>query len=249
MAYDVASKLFVQSYCFRGFKDNAQVARMVKQDLGLSGIEVCGVHCDFNNDANWDTVIKTYADAGVRIVSIGVEGFGPDEAAARKRFEFAKKAGCKVISANFKPDTFLAALPVCYKLCQEYDINLAIHNHGGYHWLGSGEILNWVFAFTRECIGLNMDTAWALDARQNPVEWAQKFARRLYAVHIKDFVFDRARKSSDVVVGTGNLDLPALLKTLAQNQFTGPAILEYEGDVNNPVPALQECVQAVRNAG
>lgn len=240
-------KLAVQSYCFRHFKDNKQVAEMVKQ-IGLSRIEVCGVHANFNEPSTFDSVIKTYADAGVKIVSIGVEGFGPDEAHARKRFDFAKAAGCRIISANFKPDTFLATLPVVYRLCEEYDIKLAIHNHGGYHWLGSGEILTWVFSFTRCCIGLNMDTAWALDARQNPVEWAEKFARRLYAVHLKDFVFDRARRSSDTVVGEGNLDLPKLLQTLKNNGFDGEPIVEYEADVESPVPALTNCVKKIKAA-
>ncbi len=240
--------LAVQSYCFRGFKDNAKVIELVKQ-IGLNKIELCGVHVDFNDESKHDAVIKQYQDAGVQIVSIGVEGFGADEAAARKRFSFAKKAGCKIISANFSPFTYQAALPIVYKLCKEFGINLAIHNHGGYHWLGSGEILDWVFATTRCCIGLNMDTAWALDARQNPVQWVEKFSERLYAVHLKDFEFDRARKSKDTIVGQGNVDLPKLLSTLKDKGFSGPAILEYEGDVNDPVPALKQCVEAIEKAG
>ncbi len=245
---DVSRVLGVQSWCLRSFKDNQKVAELVKS-LGLSRIELCGVHCDFNKPELFDGVIETYRAAGVKIVSIGVEGFGPDEAAARKRFDFVKKAGSKVISANFSPSTFLAALPVVYRLCDEYGVNLAIHNHGGYHWLGSGEILDWVFSFTRPCIGLNMDTAWAQDAKQDPVQWAERFAARLYAVHIKDFVFDRARQPKDVVVGTGNLDLPKLLATLKAKGFAGEMILEYEGDVENPIPALSQCVEAIRKAG
>jgi len=96
---------------------------------------------------------------------------------------------------------------------------------------------------------LNLDTAWALDAKQNPIQWAEKYAARLYAVHLKDFVFDRARQSRDVVVGTGNLDLPKLLATLRAQGFKGAMILEYEGDVANPVPALEQCVAAIRQAG
>ncbi len=245
---EFTKNLAVQSWCFRNFAENTKVAELVK-GLGLNGIEICGKHCDFNNPAGWDGVIDTYKKAGIRIVSIGVESFGADESASRKRFEFAQKAGCKMISANFNPFTYQAALPIVYKLSEEFDIKLAIHNHGGYHWLGSGEILNWVFATTRTCIGLNMDTAWALDAKQNPVEWAEKFASRLYAVHIKDFVFDRVRKPTDVIVGTGGLDLPGLMKTLKAKGFAGEMILEYEGDVENPVPKLAECVKAVHAAG
>ena len=72
------------------------------------------------------------------------------------------------------------------------------------------------------------------------------FGERLYGVHIKDFVFDRAGKPEDVVVGTGNLDLPGLFKAMAEVSFNGSPILEYEGDIENPVPALRQCVEAVR---
>ena len=245
---DVGATLAVQSWCLRNYKTSAEVIAKVKE-LGLRRIELCGVHCDFNKPEGFAEVVNAYKAAGIQIVSIGVEGFGPDEAAARKRFEFAKLAGCKVISANFAPATFLATLPVVYRLSEEFGINLAIHNHGGYHWLGSGEILDWVFSFTRPSIGLNMDTAWAMDARQDPLKWADRYAARLYAVHIKDFTFDRARQSTDVVVGTGNLNLPKLLEILKARGFKGEMILEYEGDVQNPIPALQKCVEAISKAG
>ena len=71
-------------------------------------------------------------------------------------------------------------------------------------------------------------------------------AIELCGVHVKDFVFDRAARPEDVVVGTGNLDLPAFQQKLTEVGFTGPAILEYEGDVDDPVPALTECVAAIR---
>lgn len=245
---DVKQTLAVQSWCLRNFKETPRVIELVKS-LGLARIEICGVHCDFNKPEGFADVVAAYRAAGVQIVSIGVETFGPDAAHARKRFEFAKLAGCRVISANFAPDTFLATLPVVYPLCEEFGINLAIHNHGGYHWLGSAQMLDWVFSITRPCIGLNMDTAWAMDARQDPLKWVEKYAPRLMAVHIKDFVFDRARKPTDVVVGTGNLDLPKLLAALKSRGFRGEMILEYEGDPQDPMPMLQQCVTAIRQAG
>lgn len=246
--FDVKARLAVQSWCLRNSKTHAQVIAKVKE-LGLRRIEICAVHANFGQPETFDGILAAYRKAGITIVSIGVEGFGPDATAARNRFEFAKKAGCKVISANFSPSTFLAALPVVYPLCDEYGINLAIHNHGGYHWLGSGEILDWVFSFTRPCIGLNMDTAWAMDARQDPVQWAERYAKRLYAVHIKDMVFARNRIGEDVVVGTGNLDLPKLMKTLKAKGFKGEYIIESEGNPENPVPGILQGIEAIRKAG
>lgn len=244
---DLAKELGVQSYTFRGFKDTDAFIKCVK-DSGLSIIELCGVHINFQEDDKFDAVIKKYKDSGITIASIGVQGFSNNEAAERKNFEFARKAGIKAFSANFS----LQDAPECFKtaekLADEYDINLAIHNHGGRHWLGTAEMLRTVFAKTSKRIGLCLDTAWALDSREDPVKMAEEFGERLYGVHVKDFVFDRARVPEDVVVGTGNLKLKELIDTMKKVGFDGYAVLEYEGDVDNPVPAVKKCVAAVQAA-
>lgn len=239
----------VQSYCFRSIKDNNDVAEAVKK-IGLGKIEICGVHCSFGDTAAHQQVIDTYQNAGVAIQSIGVEGMGPDEAENRKRFDFAKAAGLKHMSINFNPDSFDQAHPIVQKLAEEYDIRCGIHNHGGYHWLGSDQALRYVFSKVGDRIGVCMDTAWALSARQDPVKWVHAFKDRLFAVHMKDFVFESPTgKHQDVVVGTGNLDLPALAKACEDVGFDGQAILEYEGDVDNPIPSLTRCVEAIRAVG
>lgn len=241
---NLKEQLAVQSYCYRNFKDNAQVIELVKE-AGLSAIELCGVHVDFNDESTFDDVISLYRDSGIAIVSIGVEGITDDEAAAAKRFKFAKKAECQIISVNFQTDTVPAAYRVAEKLSDEYDINCAIHNHGGRHWLGSAQMLSQVFSETSSRIGLNLDTAWALHSHENPVAMAEKFINRLYGLHLKDFTFDSAGEPEDVIAGTGNLDLPALIQLLKDNNFSGPAIIEYEGDVENPGPAIKGCVESI----
>ena len=69
--------------------------------------------------------------------------------------------------------------------------------------------------------------------------------KHYYSVHLKDFVFDKARKPEDVVVGEGNLDLNKTFTTLKNINFQGRLILEYEGDPADPIPALKQCVEAV----
>lgn len=236
-------KLGVQSYCFRGFKDNKAVAGMVR-DCGLSRIELCGVHCDFTDVSGFKDVISVYKDAGVEICSIGVQGLNDNVEKERKFFEFVKMAGVKLMSVDFNPDTVPACYRTAEKLADEYGVKLAIHNHGAKHWLGSGQMLEHVFKNTSATIGLCLDTAWALDSREDPVEMAERFKERLYNLHLKDFIFDRAARPQDVVLGEGNLKLKSLLETLEKISFSGEAIIEYEGDVNNPVPALKKCVDA-----
>lgn len=242
---DISQNLGVQSYCFRGFKDNEKVLSLVKQ-CGLSKIELCAAHADFTDEKTFDKIISLYKNGGVDIISIGVQSFKNDEAGETLFFEFAKKAGATVITADFAVDSVPGSFRMAEKLADRYDIKIAIHNHGGTHWLGSSTMLRNVFANTSERIGLCLDTAWALDSGEDPIAMAEAFSNRLYGVHIKDFVFDRARKPEDVVVGQGNLELKKLLATLREADFDGACVLEYEGDVNNPVPAITQCVAAVR---
>lgn len=244
---DHDASLAVQSYCFRGFKDNQMVAEKAKE-CGLSAIELCAVHVDFSNEEKFQDVIDLYRRADIRICSIGVQTFSGKEAVERKWFEFAKLAGASTVSASFTVDSVPGCYRVAEKLAEEYNVAVAIHNHGGRHWLGSAQMLGYVLRQTTPRIGLMLDTGWALDAHEDPVAMCEKFGDRLYGLHLKDFVFDRAGKPQDVILGTGNLNIPGLFAALKKRDFRGSLIIEYEGDVRNPVPALRDCVLAIRKA-
>ncbi len=235
----------VQSYCFRHFKDNKEVAAKVKE-IGVSAIEVCAVHVDFNDPSGWDEAIAAYKDQGVEILSIGVQTFTGDEAKERQWFEFAQKAGAKYISAHFRIDSYQTAIPVAEKLCEEFDMKIAIHCHGGYMFGGSFDVLSHILSISGPRIGICLDTAWCMQAKGDPVKWAKDFGDRLHGLHYKDFVFDRSGQWEDVVVGSGNLDLPGLVAVLEENNFAGYSVIEYEADVEAPVPALTECVNSMR---
>ncbi len=240
----------VQSYCFRSIENNATVARAVK-DIGLSKIEICRKHADFANPQVHQQVIDTYQQAGVTIQSIGVEPADCPQAELRAKFDFAKAAGLKHVSINFAdPGSFLDTHATVQKLAEEYNLRCGIHNHGGHHWLGNNQALGWVYKTAGDRIGLCLDTAWALQAHVDPIELARQAGDRLFAVHMKDFTFHEGTgKHEDVVVGTGNLDLPALARTCEELGFDGEAILEYEGDVDNPIPSLTRCVAAIKAMG
>lgn len=237
----------VQSYCFRNSKDNADVAGMVRE-IGLDKIEVCGAHANFNDLAGWKDVVKAYNDAGVSIVSIGVQTFnGLDE--ERDWFECASAAGAQHISAHFRVDTFTQAVPRTAKLCKDFGIKLGIHCHGGYVFGGSKDVLKHLLDLGGEMIGINLDTAWCMQTGKtqgDPVQWVEEFGTRVHGVHYKDFVFGEDASYRDVIVGTGNLNLPAFVAALEKVGFDGMAVIEYEGEPDNPLPALKECVNKMR---
>lgn len=237
----------IQSWCFRAFKDTPSFIRELKS-AGVTATELCGVHADFGDPAKYGPVLAHLRDAGVQIVAIGVEYLSGDPAKDRNRFAFCKAAGVPNMSISFSPeclDNDFAGLKAIDALAAEYGIRVGIHNHGGYDWLGNDRILGYIFGRSKH-IGLHMDTAWAIDARMNPVKWVDQFKDRLCGIHIKDFTYSAKRVSSDVVLGTGILDLPGLMKALNTVGFTGPLVIEYEGDEANPAPALRQCVELVR---
>ena len=153
-----------------------------------------------------------------------------------------------MISAHFVIGRTPIVFETTARLAEKYGIQLGIHNHGGYDWLGSIAMIEHLMNTLPPQIGLCLDTAWCLQAAGNPVEWAEKFRNRLFGIHVKDFIFDRAGRWSDVIVGTGNLDLPKFLKAALPAPNLTAVTLEFEGKPENPGPELKQCVAAVRAA-
>ena len=71
-------------------------------------------------------VVKQFRDAGITALSCGVVNMTDDESALHNAFEYARDAGIPTIVC--KPTH--QSLPVLDKLVKEFDLKLAIHNHG-----------------------------------------------------------------------------------------------------------------------
>lgn len=241
MSQKLVDRLGIQSWCFRKYKELEPLLTDLKS-CGVDRLEICGAHVNVLGDTAG--AIQACRNAGVVLSGFGVYTFGPDEAKCRAAFEFAAAADIPVISAHIE----LEALDMLERLCEEYGKKLAHHNHGRKHRYGSLTMIDDIFRRSSPNIGLCLDTAWMLDSGEDPLAVAHQYRERLYGLHLKDFVFDRAGKPSDVVVGTGNLDLPGLAHFLDEIEYDGYLTIEYEGDVDNPVPALQSCVKDVKAA-
>lgn len=225
--------LAIQTYCLRGYTDSRVVAQKVA-DLGLEHVELHAGDPD------------VFLEAGIGIVSTGVTTLSGDADAMRASLEVPRRLGLGLVSADFRPAFSPEEFRTAERVAGELGLRLALHNHGGGHWLGSEAMLELLLESTGPEIGVMLDTAWAIDARADPVGLARLAGDRLYGVHVKDFVYREGRDPIDVVVGTGNLDMPGLAAALDDIGFDGPLILEYEGEVDNPMPALAKCVEAMR---
>jgi inosose dehydratase len=237
-------ELGVQSYTLRGFP--ADKAIQMAHDLGFEHIEFFGSHFPTNSPPDKIEAMKRkMAGLNMRISAHGVNGFGKDHEANRKLFEFAKQAGIKNISADPSEDSFDSL----DKLVTEYDIRIAIHNHGpGARYDKIADVLKAIKGHDKR-IGACADLGHYIRSGEDPVKAITLFEGRLYGIHLKDF--DEPKKDANgVILGKGHLDVVGVYKALKKVNFPadGALSLEYEENMLNPVPDVKECVAIAREA-
>jgi len=245
MALTAARNVGVQSWSFRHYKSIGEMLAQVKA-VGVSRIELCGAHANFDDPSQHQVAIDACKVAGVEILSIGVQGFSGDHKKEKQWFEFAKKAGAKYISAHFNVANFREGTAVARAMSEVYGIKIGIHCHGGYMFNGSADEISHLIELGQGNIGINIDTAWCIQSGNDPVDWAKRFKGSVFGTHYKDFVFTPKGKYSECLIGDGALDLPTYIKTLDEGSFDGYAVIEYEAEEQNPGPTIKKAVERIR---
>lgn len=230
----------LQSYSLRAFKFDEVVSKT--QEAGLRFIEFFPGHFPMGMKPEELAAAQAkLAAAQVKPNAYGVVGIGKDEAGIRRMFDFAKKVGFDCYTAAPAPDAF----DILDKLCEEYDIKVAIHNHGpgDKRWGRTQQLLDGTKDRHRN-IGACIDAGHLIRAGDDLIEAVHKLGPRLLAFHFKDV----NAQNHDVVVGKGKIDLVAFFTALKAVGFAGPFSLEYEIDVQNPMPGILASVAALREA-
>lgn len=177
-------KVGLQSYSLREFK--VEQALEHTKALGLKYWEAYPAHVPMTAVPKQIQEEKDLlAKHGVTLFSYGVLGFDENENAAREKFEYAKAMGVKSLSADPKPDK--ATFDLLDKLCAEYDVAIAIHNHGPGHRYNKISDVEKVVKDRHPKIGACVDTGHYLRSDEDPVEVIEKLGKRVFGVHLKDF--------------------------------------------------------------
>lgn len=236
--------LGVQLYSLRGYKVDEALRHA--RDLGFKFVEFYPGMYPLNADATAiDAMKKQLADLGLTISAHGVNRFTKDAAANRKMFEFAKAAGIRTFGADPDPDSF-ASLD---ELVKEFDIRVAIHNHGPTHRYNKAiDVLQAVEKYDSR-IGACADLGHFLRSGERPVEVIRLLKGRLYGIHLKDFA-EMQDKTKGVILGKGHIDVPAVMAALIAVDFPadGALSIEYEENPQNPLADIKACEQAARQA-
>lgn len=235
----------VQSYSLRQFELPEALRHL--HGMQVHYVEYAGKHCPNQaTDAELANILKLTSDAGLKVSAHGVNRFTKDHDANKNVFDFAKKLGIRTITADPAPDAFDSL----DKLVAEYDIRIAIHNHGPTHRYNKVESVASAIKGHDKRIGACVDCGHYLRSGEDPVKCVLTLGDRVYGVHLKDEAEMNTPKSSNVVLGKGHLDLVGLFKALRQVTFPadGALSLEYEANPQNPIDEMKACLEAAREA-
>ncbi len=187
---------------------------------------------------------KRLEDRGLKMASY-YASLEADTTAFRKVFDFAREMGAETLVAE-PPAEVMEALD---KLCQEYKMNLGIHNHseaaGSKYWRPENVLK--VCEGRSKAIGACPDTGHYVRTGLDPVECLKKLDGRIVVVHLKDAAEMGNPQSRDVPLGEGKANYTQVLQTMHAMKFRGLATIEYEHLSPQLVDDVAKCVKFVEN--
>lgn len=185
---------------------------------------------------------KMIDDAGIVLESTGNNPLQGDEAEIRSKFEFNKKLGVRLMIIA----PTMATLPIVEKCVKEFDIRVALHNHGpeDKHFPTPSSVLNAIRKLDPR-VGLCLDIGHTARTDEDFVAAIGKAGARLFDLDVKDLRQPK-EKESQCEVGDGALPIGPMFKELKRLKYAGIVHLEYEINADNPVPGMQKSFTFMR---
>jgi sugar phosphate isomerase/epimerase len=230
-------RLGLASYTFRNFT-RAQMIGFMK-DLNVYDLNAKDAkdHLPMEPAAEAQA-LADYTAAGVRLHAAGAIYFqqATDED-IRSKFEYLKRAGIGVMVAG---DPSPQTLPRIEQFVKQYDIRLAIHNHGPEDklWPSPLDILKDIQGLDPR-IGCCIDVGHTVRAGTDVVEAIRAVGPRLFNVHMKDLT-DFHDKERQVPVGDGRMPVRGIFEALIAVKYRGFVDLEYEIHADDPMPGVSK---------
>ena len=236
-------KLGVASYSLRQFPLLKAVEAMKAMKVHYAKLKL-EAHLPYNSsDAQIAEAKRMLDDAGITLVGSGNNSLQkPDESEIRSKFEFNRKLGVQVMTIA----PTLQTLPLIEKCVKEFDIKVAIHNHGpeDRHFPAPCDVLRAVKSMDPR-VGLCIDAGHTTRTGADLVVATRESSTRLHDFDIKDLA-DPMKKESQVDVGDGALPIAATFRELKRMNYAGVIMLEYEINADDPFLGMQRSLAYMR---
>jgi sugar phosphate isomerase/epimerase len=228
-------RLGLASYTFRNFTRAQMIAYMRQLNITALNAKDVKDHLPIDPAAEAQALAE-YSAAGIKLHAAGAIYFSKDEDDdIHAKFEYCKRAGINVIVAG---DPAPATLPRVEKFVKQYDIRIAIHNHGPEDKIFPSplDVLKAVGKMD-ERIGCCIDVGHCVRAGTDVVQAIHAAGPRLFNMHMKDLTsFDA--KESQVAVGDGKMPVRQIFDALIKIKYPGFVDLEYEVHGDDPMPGV-----------
>jgi sugar phosphate isomerase/epimerase len=234
-------RLGIASYTFRKF-DQAHLIQFMKE-LKSPLLNLKDVHLPMTPADQVGPRAAEYRAAGMTLTAAGTIYFDKDDDNdIRSKFDYVKAAGIPIIVGA----PTRQVLPRVEKFVKEYDIKLAIHNHGpeDKQWPSPFDVLNAVKSMDHR-IGCCIDVGHTMRTGTDPVEAIKKVGPRLFDVHMKDLAESKV-KESQVAVGDGVMPVRQIFRALVDMGYKGNVDLEYEIMADDPMPGVTKSFAYMR---
>lgn len=234
-------ELGVASYSLR--KLSRTDAILAIRELGTPNVNIKSFHLPYEATAEERAAGRAeFEDAGLRIVGGGTIYLEEDDDQVRFLFDYARACGMPLMVIG----TSAANLPRVERFVKEYDIRVAIHNHGpeDEHFPGPRDALSHIRSMDPR-VGLCVDVGHTARTGVDVVEALAESGDRLLDMHMKD-LSDLMVKESQCIVGEGAMPLEGIFTQLTKMSYTGYVNLEYEIDAEAPLPGMKKSFTNMR---
>jgi type 1 glutamine amidotransferase/sugar phosphate isomerase/epimerase len=178
--------------------------------------------------------------AGIRMLTYYYQDIPGDEDACRRVFAFGRKLGIETFLAEPAPE----ALPVIDRFCNEYGIQVALHNHGPeaspHYW--SPEVLLRTMEGRSPMIGACADVGYWMRAGLDPIKGIRTLGDRLLTIQMHDLDAITA-DGHDVPWGTGVGRTEDLIREMHRLGIRPVMFgLEYSYNWYESMPEIARCI-------
>ncbi|KUP22207.1 sugar phosphate isomerase/epimerase [Paenibacillus sp. DMB5] len=141
-----------------------------------------------------------------------------------------------------------ANLRIIGEKCREQGAVLSYHNHDFEFTESYGESTAFDGIFEEvpaDLLQVEMDTCWVHFAGFDPVAYIQKYAGRLPIIHLKDVKKREDGSPETVVLGEGEVNLPAILEAAAEAGVEW-AVVEQDFCSRSPLASVEDSLNWVK---
>lgn len=235
-------KLGVASYSLRGFS-RADAIKMVRE-LRTPYINIKSFHLPYENTPEELAAgRREFEQAGLQIVGGGNNNITDDtDEHVRMFFEYGRTCGMPLLVIAPKPEI----LPRIEKFVKQYNIKVAIHNHGpeDQYFPAPKDALKLIKNMDPR-VGLCVDVGHTTRTGADVVQAIAEAGDRVLDLHMKDLK-DLMVKESQCIVGEGAMPIPEIFAQLQKMKYAGYVNLEYEIDKDNPLPGMRQSLAYMR---